>query len=155
MSIREKMTAPSTLWLTYFIVYIPLGFLMNWIGQVAEIAMFANWWQVLTCYGLYLVPASMYCRHKHWFDQYLFGLLALGLLELSGYALGTSIAFSNNILDQIFGERTFALTMTIFFATYLPAGNLLVATCHRIFQQSDDGETAFSDGLAQNSTGQS
>ena len=96
---------------------------MNGFGHT-EIAMFTYWWQVLTCYGLYLIPASMLWRHRHWFDQYLWGLMVLGVLEVLGYALGTSIAFSGNIIDEVLGVRTFALVMTLFFAGIIPVGNL-------------------------------
>ena len=118
------LRAPPKLIALYLAVYLPVGFFMNEFGKVVEIAEFANWWQVLTCYGLYMVPASLLIRHRHWFDQYLFGLLALGLLELGGYTLGTSIAHPDNILDSIFTERNFSLSMVLWFGVYLPAGNL-------------------------------
>jgi len=110
----------------YLAVYLPVGFVMNEIGKTLQIAEFANGWQVLTCYGLYLVPCSLIIRHRHWFDQYLFGLLALGLLELGGYSLGTSIAHPDNLLDRVFTERNFALSMVLWFGLYLPAGNHVV-----------------------------
>ena len=119
----ENLRQPPVVWAAYIMIYIPAGFVMNGFGQITEIAMFANWWQVLTCYGLYLIPASLLWRHRSWFDQYLWGLMVLGVLEILGYALGTSIAFSGNIIDQILGERTFALAMTIFFAVIIPLGN--------------------------------
>lgn len=118
------LRAPPRLIALYLAVYLPVGFFMNGVGQALEIAEFANWWQVLTCYGLYMVPCSLLIRHRHWFDQYLFGLLALGLLELAGYSLGTSIAHPGNVLDAVFTERNFALSMVLWFGLYLPAGNL-------------------------------
>ena len=105
-------------------LYLAVGFLMNEVGRLAQIAEFSQWWQVLTCYGLYMVPCSLLVRHRHWFDQYLFGLLALGLLELAGYSLGTSIAHPGNVLDADFTERNFSLSMVLWFGLYLPAGNL-------------------------------
>ena len=96
---------------------------MNTIGQVFEIAMFAQWWQVLTCYGLYLIPSSMMGRDRSLFDQYLWGLLVLAGLELCGYAFHTSIAFEGNIIDQLLTERNFSLAMTVFFAGIIPLGN--------------------------------
>ena len=80
-----------------------------------------------------MVPCSLVVRHRHWFDQYLFGLLALGLLELGGYAFGTSIAHDDNILDTLFTERNFTLAMVLWFAAYLPAGNWAASTVHRRF----------------------
>jgi hypothetical protein len=99
---------------------------MNWLGEQARIAEFRYWWQVLTCYGLYLVPWSLWVRGRSVFEQYLYGLLALGILEILGYAIGSSIAHEGNILDQILGPRNFALAMTLWFAIYLPAGNYAV-----------------------------
>ena len=124
-SVIDRLDVPKRLWLAYVLVYIPLGFTMNAIGQYMEIAMFANWWQVLTCYGLYLIPASILCRDKPMFDQYLSGLLILGLLEICGYAFETSIAFPGNMIDTILGERNFSLAMTLFFAALIPSGNWL------------------------------
>ena len=130
----KQLRQPVSLWLTYAAIYIPIGFVMNEVGRLLLIAEFANWWQVLTCYGLYLIPASLMARHTGWFDQYLWGLLALALLEVGGYSFGTSIAHPGNLLDQIFTERNFALCMTIFFASYIPAGNYLVGRVYgRLF----------------------
>ncbi len=44
-------------------------------------------------------------------------------LEFSGYALQTSYAYGDNILDYFFGIRNFSLAMAIFFALYFPLGN--------------------------------
>ena len=129
----NQLRQPASMWLVYIAVYIPIGFVMNEIGRLMQIAEFANWWQVLTCYGLYLIPASLMARHQSWFDQYLWGLLALALLEICGYTFGTSIAHSGNILDQVFTERNFALCMVVFFAAYIPAGNWVVNAVHRRF----------------------
>ena len=119
----KNLAQPKTLWLSYVLLYIPAGFVMNTIGQVFEIAMFANWWQVLTCYGLYLIPASVMGRDRSRFDQYLWGLLVLAGLELCGYTFNTSIAFEGNIIDQVLTERNFSLAMTVFFAVIIPLGN--------------------------------
>jgi hypothetical protein len=117
---------PGTLAL-YLALYLPVGFFMNWLGQQAQIAEFRNWWQVLTCYGLYLIPWSLWVRDRTPFEQYLYGLLALGLLEILGYATGSSIAHEGNILDRTLGPRNFTLAMTMWFAAYLPLGNLAVS----------------------------
>lgn len=120
----SNLRQPPAVWAAYLLIYLPAGFVMNGFGHLSEIAMFTYWWQVLTCYGLYLIPASLLWRHRHWFDQYLWGLMVLGVLEVLGYALGTSIAFSGNIIDEVLGVRTFALVMTLFFAGIIPVGNL-------------------------------
>ena len=127
-AILKRVQVPPSVLAVYIALYIPVGFVMNGIGQAAEIAEFANWWQVLTCYWLYLIPCSLRIRHRSCWDQYLFGVFMLGLLETLGYALGTSIAHEGNIVDQILGPRNFALAMSLWFGVYLPAGNFAVAT---------------------------
>ena len=129
--VLERLRVPRRTWAIYLVVYICAGLIMNSIGKVAQIAEFKHWWQVGTCYGLYLVPASIWIRQKSFFDQYLFGLLVLALLELGGYAIGSSVAFDGNIIDAILGPRNFTLAMTVFFAVYLPLGNKAVEAVER------------------------
>ena len=100
---------------------------MNWVGQQLVIAKFTFWWQVITCYILYMVPISLLLRGLPFHQQYAYGLIAMGLLEFGGYALQTSYAYPNNILDQLFNQRNFSLGMALFFALYFPLGNALVA----------------------------
>ena len=114
-------------YISYLIVYICSGFFMNWFGITTKIAKFKNWWQVITCYVFYLIPCSIAVRELSYWDQYLYGLLFLGVLEFLGYSLKTSIVFEGNILDRLFTERNFALGMTLFFASYIPAGNAISA----------------------------
>jgi hypothetical protein len=115
----------------YLVLYLLWGFTMNGVGKLLRIAEFATWWQVFTCYGLYLVPASLLVRRSTVFQQYLYGPLALAPLELLGYALGTSRAYPGNVLDRVLGERNFTLAMVVFFAWLLPLGNLAVARLER------------------------
>jgi hypothetical protein len=118
----------------YCLVYFVWGLGMNWFGAQVEIARFTFWWQVLTCYILYMVPISLLLRGLPFHTQYAYGLIAMGLLEFGGYALETSFAYSNNVLDQLFGERTFALGMALFFALYFPIGNWVVGKLYaRLF----------------------
>lgn len=105
---------------------------MNWVGQWLEIAKFTYWWQVITCYIFYMVPISLILRGMPFFQQYAYGLVAMGLLEFGGYALETSYAYPNNLLDIAFNERNFSLAMALFFGLYFPLGNALVAKIHRI-----------------------
>ena len=126
---------PTSLYITYVAVYLPLGIIMNSIGIYAEIAKFTFWWQIITCYVLYMIPISILLKDKPFFKQYAYGLVAMGLLEFSGYALQTSYAFPNNMLDQIFGVRNFALVMALFFALYFPVGNKIVSYLHTIVFQ--------------------
>jgi hypothetical protein len=123
---RQQWNVDKKLWLTYCAVYFLWGLGMNWFGQQIEIAKFTFWWQVITCYILYMVPISLLLRGLPFHQQYAYGLIAMGLLEFSGYALETSYAYPNNILDQLFNERNFSLGMALFFALYFPLGNKLV-----------------------------
>jgi len=123
---KSKLSVDRKLWLTYCGVYLLWGLAMNWFGQQLEIARFTFWWQVITCYIFYMVPISLLLRGLPFHQQYAYGLIAMGLLEFSGYALETSYAYPNNILDQLFNERNFSLGMALFFALYFPLGNLLV-----------------------------
>ena len=128
---KERWNVDPKLWITYGIVYFLWGLGMNWVGQQMEIAKFTFWWQVITCYILYMVPISLLLRGLPFHQQYAYGLVAMGILEFGGYALETSYAYPNNILDQFFNERNFSLGMALFFALYFPLGNTLVAKIYQ------------------------
>ncbi len=130
---RPKLTVDKRLLFTYCIVYFIWGMTMNWVGQQLEIARFTYWWQVITCYILYMVPISLLLRGLPFHMQYAYGLIAMGLLEFGGYALETSYAYPNNLLDQVFNERNFSLGMALFFALYFPLGNKLVSKTYSTF----------------------
>lgn len=131
-TVLEKLKeAPRSLYLIYLFIYIPWGFGMDYFGTWAEIAKFNSWWQVLTCYGLYMIPISIVLREKPFLEQYAYGLIAMGLLEFGGYYFGTSYAYPNNIIEQTFGTRNFALGMALFFALYFPLGNYVVGKLHQ------------------------
>ena len=115
----------------YVVVYFLWGVLMNEFGQWASIARFNNWWQIITCYILYMIPISLLLRKLPWHAQYAYGLIAMGVLEFLGYAMKTSYAYPNNLMDQFFGVRNFSLAMALFFAAYFPLGNALVARLFR------------------------
>src|SRR5438045_1858110 len=89
----DPLVVPPRVFVLYAVLYLLAGLVMNTVGKVFRIAEFVTWFQVFTCYVLYLAPISLMVRHRSFFDQYLFGLLALAPLELGGYALGTSRAF--------------------------------------------------------------
>lgn len=120
---KTKLKVDKRLIVIYCIVYFTWGTLMNWLGTELEIAKFTYWWQVITCYLLYMVPISLLLRNLPFHTQYAYGLVAMCFLEFGGYALQTSYAFPNNLMDQFFGERNFALAMALFFALYFPIGN--------------------------------
>ncbi len=129
---RSQFNVDKRLVLIYCVLYFLWGLGMNWFGTEMEIAKFTYWWQVISCYILYMVPISLLLRNQPYYTQYAYGLFAMGLLEFGGYALSTSYAYPNNIIDQIFGERNFALGMTLFFALYFPLGNWAVAKLYQI-----------------------
>ena len=124
--IGERLNVDPKLILVYVVVYLSWGFLMDWVGTVLEIARFTYWWQVITVYGLYMIPISLLLRGLSIHMQYAYGLIAMGLLEFTGYALESSYAYPDNILDTYFGIRNFSLAMTLFFAWYFPLGNWVV-----------------------------
>ena len=128
-------------WAVYLAVFLPVGFFMNEFGKWTGIACFGRWWQVLTCYGAYVAPVAVALRSQPFHLQYLWGFFFMGLLELLGYALGTSVALGivetgnsitigKNILVRWLNIKNFSLAMAIFFALYIPALNWLVG---RIF----------------------
>ncbi len=129
---KSKFNVDKRLILVYIIVYIGAGFIMDKLGAITEIAKFTHWWQVLTVYGLYMIPVSLLLRGLPFHMQYAYGLIAMGLLEFGGYALQSSYAYPDNILDQLFNIRNFSLGMALFFALYFPLGNLLVGKIYAI-----------------------
>jgi hypothetical protein len=129
---KIKLNVDKRLIALYILVYFFWGMLMNWFGTEVEIAKFTYWWQVISCYILYMVPISLLLRNLPFHTQYAYGLIAMGLLEFGGYALQTSYAYPNNLMDQFFGERNFALGMALFFALYFPIGNWGVEKIYNI-----------------------
>ena len=125
--IKEKLRVDKRLLFTYCIIYFFWGLGMNWIGSTLEIAKFTFWWQVITCYILYMVPISLLLRGLPGHMQYAYGLIAMGLLEFGGYYFETSYAWPNNSIEQTFGIRNFSLGMALFFALYFPLGNWAVS----------------------------
>lgn len=113
------------------LLYFSWGFAMNSFGQWAEIARFTYWWQIITCYLFYMVPVSLLLRGLPWHMQYAYGFVAMGILEFLGYALETSFAYPQNLMDQYFGVRNFSLAMALFFGFYIPIGNWAVTTITR------------------------
>ena len=110
---------------------------MDKFGATIEIARFTYWWQVITCYIFYMVPISLLLRKLPFHAQYAYGLVTMGLLEFGGYALGSSYAYPNNLLDQLFSPQNFALGMALFFALYYPAGNWFVGKVYKLIFKED------------------
>lgn len=123
---KQKLNVDWRLITIYCVIYFLWGLGMNWVGTTFEIARFTYWWQVITVYILYIVPISLLLRGLPFHTQYAYGLIAMGLLEFGGYYFETSYAYPDNILDQLFKERNFALVMALFFALYFPVGNWVI-----------------------------
>jgi hypothetical protein len=70
-----------------------------------------------------MVPISLLLRNLPFHAQYAYGLVAMGILEFGGYALHSSYAYPDNILDKLFSPQNFGLGMALFFALYFPLGN--------------------------------
>lgn len=134
IDLKEELKVDRKTLITYIVIYFSWGFGMNEFGKWVGIAEFTYWWQIITCYILYMIPISLVLRKYSWFEQYSFGLVAMGLLEFMGYWLGTSIAHDNNLVDQFFGIRNFSLGMALFFASYFPLGNALVGKVSRLLR---------------------
>ncbi|MEM9362106.1 MAG: hypothetical protein AAGA43_05695 [Bacteroidota bacterium] len=128
----QKLKVDTRLLILYCAVYFLWGLGMNWFGTQVEIAKFTYWWQVITCYILYMVPISLVLRGLPFHAQYAYGLVAMALLEFGGYALQTSYAYPNNLLDQFFNIRNFSLGMAIFFGLYFPLGNWGVGRIYKM-----------------------
>jgi len=129
---KSKLNVDRKLVLTYAIIYFTWGMLMDNFGAKVEIARFTYWWQVITVYLVYMIPISLVLRGLPFYAQYAYGLVAMALLEFGGYALQTSYAYPDNILDNLFNIRNFSLGMALFFALYFPLGNLLVGKIYSV-----------------------
>ena len=136
---RAKLLVDLKLIMLYCAVYLIWGFAMDWVGTELKIARFTYWWQVITVYVIYMVPISLLLRGLAVHTQYAYGLIAMGLLEFGGYAIGSSYAFPDNILDAWFGIRNFSLAMSLFFAWYFPLGNWAVAKLYTALFKDDPG----------------
>ena len=130
---KTQFAVDKRLIVLYCIVYFLWGLGMNWFGTQVEIARFTFWWQVISCYILYMVPISLLLRDMPFHAQYAYGLVAMGFLEFGGYALETSFAYPDNLLDRLFNVRNFSLGMALFFALYFPLGNWGVPKLFALF----------------------
>ena len=129
---KSKLKVDKRLILTYAVIYFVWGMLMDNFGARVEIAKFTYWWQVITVYLIYMIPISLLLKDLPFHAQYAYGLVAMALLEFGGYALQTSYAYPDNLLDQLFNIRNFSLGMALFFALYFPLGNLLVGKVYSL-----------------------
>lgn len=105
---------------------------MDQFGAYMQIAKFTFWWQIITCYILYMIPVSLLLKDLPFHAQYAYGLVAMGLLEFGGYALHSSYAYPDNVLDRAFSPQNFSLGMALFFALYFPIGNWVVGRIYTV-----------------------
>lgn len=142
-TLKKKLSIPASLWATYLIFYFVWGTGMNQFGIWVGIAKFTYWWQVITCYCLYMVPISILIRDKSFFEQYIYGVAAIAPIEFLGYMNNTSIAIgveetgnyivnNGNLLAEIVNIKNFSLAMTIFFGIYFPLGNIMVGAVYKL-----------------------
>ena len=124
---KGKLNVDRKLILVYMLVYFTWGLCMNYFGTYMQIARFTYWWQIITCYILFMVPVSLLLRGLPFHAQYAYGLVAMALCEFGGYAIRSSYAYPDNILDKFFSPQNFSLGMALFFALYFPLGNWGVA----------------------------
>jgi hypothetical protein len=125
--IRRWRQTPAKLWALYFVVYCTVGGFLQFESPQLRIAAFLHDWQVFTLYGLYLVPLSVLLRDRPWHTQYAYALAAIAPVDVVGFAVGTSIAYPGNLIEHIFGPRSFTLVFVLM-AGWIPlGGNLLVA----------------------------
>jgi hypothetical protein len=123
---KQKLKVDKKLILVYAVIYFIWGVGMNYFGTYMQIAKFTYWWQIITCYLFYMIPISLLLRGLPFHAQYAYGFVAMGLLEFGGYAIHSSYAYPNNILDKFFSPQNFSLGMALFFALYFPIGNWAV-----------------------------
>ncbi|MDX2245460.1 MAG: hypothetical protein SF052_01685 [Bacteroidia bacterium] len=133
--LKTRLQVSRKTLIIYVVLYFCWGIMMNYIGQITAIARFTWWWQVITCYILYMIPISLLVRDLKWYEQYAYGLVAMALLEFGGYWLETSYAYPDNILDKVFGIRNFSLGMAIFFGFYFPLGNWAVGKLESLYDK--------------------
>ena len=129
---KKKFDVDPKLIVLYCVIYFVWGMIMDKFGQTVEIARFTYWWQVITCYIVYMVPVSLLLRKLPFHAQYAYGLVSMGLLEFGGYAMRSSYAYPDNLLDQFFSPQNFALGMALFFALYYPLGNWGVGKIYKL-----------------------
>lgn len=139
--VKEKLLVDKRLILVYMITYFAWGVGMNYFGTYMQLAKFTYWWQIITCYILYMVPISLLLRNLPFHAQYAYGLVAMGFLEFGGYALHSSYAYPDNLLDKIFSPQNFALGMALFFALYFPLGNWAVGKIYTALFKDNKPET--------------
>jgi len=138
---KEKFNVDRKLILVYIVVYFTWGVCMHYFGSYMQIARFTYWWQIITCYILYMVPISLLLRNLPFHAQYAYGLVAMALCEFGGYAIRSSYAYPDNLLDKFFSPQNFSLSMALFFTLYFPLGNWGVGKIYEALFKKKEAET--------------
>ena len=139
---KEKLSVDNKLILLYIIIYFTWGLCMNYFGSYMQIARFTYWWQIITCYIVFMVPVSLLLRGLPFHVQYAYGLVAMALCEFGGYAIRSSYAYPDNLLDKFFSPQNFSLSIALFFALYFPLGNWGVGKIHATLFKKKERETS-------------
>jgi hypothetical protein len=111
----------------YFVVYVGAGGALQLAAPYLKVAAFLHNWQVLSLYGLFLVPLSILLRGRSWHSQYAYSVVAIAPVDIVGFAIGTSVAYPGNFIERVVGPRSFTLTFVVI-AGWIPvAGNIVVS----------------------------
>lgn len=113
-------TTPSEL-IVLALVFLAIGAGMSTFGKWARIARFGHDWQIVTCYLGYVLPMALLVRDLSFPLQYCVCVTLFLPLEVSGFALGSSIAFDGNAFE-LFGLRSFTAVMSAAVALIPPVG---------------------------------
>jgi hypothetical protein len=117
---------PRAFWPIYLVTYLAFGAVLQFTAPYTQIARFAHDWQVVTLYGLYLVPLSALLRGRKWHMQYAYAIMTIAPVDIIGFMFHTSIAYPNNFIDAIVGERNFTMTFVLIAAWIPYVGNVVV-----------------------------
>ncbi|HVZ73604.1 MAG TPA: hypothetical protein VHJ20_14595 [Polyangia bacterium] len=125
--IRRLRETPVKRWVLYFVVYCSVGSFLQLMSPQLRIAAFRHDWQVFTLYGLYLVPLSILLRERSWHVQYAYAVVAIAPCDVVGFALGTSFAYPGNVIEHVFGPRSFTLVFVLLAGVIPLGGNAILA----------------------------
>jgi len=134
MAIWDRLAAtPAHYWPIYIVLYLSAGFAAQTTAHRTRVARFARTWQVATLYGLFLIPLSAVLRGLPWHQQFAYGVAAIGPIDVVGFSIGTSLAYPNNIIEQVVGVRNFTLAFVLI-AGWIPfvGNNVVEAIAHRL-----------------------
>jgi hypothetical protein len=118
--VTDNLRCPPSVLVRYLAVYILVGWVLQMNADHIHIARFARSWQVVTMYGCVLVPLSLLLRRLPWHMQYAYSVVVIAPMDLAGFAIHSSVAYPGNILEEVFGPRSFTLAFVLI-AAWIPA----------------------------------